>query len=64
MQVFVTRNNVGMMINADMNVKNSLTKEYVIRDLFGILVIMSVNTINHVMLENIQIMQIVNVEKG
>ena len=37
--------------NADVNVKNRLTKEYVIKDLFGIQVI--VNVINHVMLENI-----------
>ena len=40
-----------MKINADMNAKN--TKEYVIKDLIGILVILNVNVINHVMLENI-----------
>ena len=39
---FVIVNNVGMMMNADMNAKNSLAKEYVIRDLFGIQVIVSV----------------------
>ena len=50
MQVFVIINNVGIMINADVDAKNWLTKEYVIKDLFGIQVI--VNVINHVMLEN------------
>ena len=52
MQVFVTINNVGIKINADVIVKNWLTKKYVIRDLFGILVIVNVNVINNVMLEN------------
>ena len=42
-----------MKINADVNAKNSLTKEYVIKDLFGIQVIANVNMINHVMLQNI-----------
>ena len=41
------------VINADVNVKNQLTKECVIKDLFSILVIVSVNVINHVILENI-----------
>ena len=59
MQVFVTRNKDGMKTDADENVKNSLTKECVIKDLFGILVIVSVNMINHVMLENIYIIKIV-----
>ena len=31
MQVFVTVNNVGIKINADINVKNWLTNEYVIK---------------------------------
>ena len=53
MQVFVIVNNVGMMINADANAKNSLTNKYVIMDLFRIQVIVSVNVINRVMLENI-----------
>ena len=35
MQVFVIIN-VGMKINADMNVKNQLIKVVVINDLFGI----------------------------
>ena len=45
-QVFVIINNVGIMINADVNVKNCLTKEYVIKNLFGILAIVNVNVIN------------------
>ena len=48
MQVFVIINNVGIKINDDVNVKNYLTKEYVIKYLFGILVIVNVNVINHV----------------
>ena len=43
MQLFVIKNNTGIMINADVNVKNELIKECVIKDLFGILVIVSVN---------------------
>ena len=39
MQAFVIINNVGMMINAGVNAKNWLIKVYVIKDLFGILVI-------------------------
>ena len=46
MQVFVIINNVGIMINADANAKNWLTKEYVIKDLFGIQVIVNVSVIN------------------
>ena len=45
-------NNVGMMINVDVNVKNWLAKVVVIKDLFG-LVNMNVNVINHMILENI-----------
>ena len=63
MQVFVTINKDGMMTIADVNVKNQLTKGYVIKDLFGILVIVSVNVINHAILENIWIINIVSVEK-
>ena len=63
MQVFVIVNDVAMMINEDVNAENSLTKEYVIRDLFGIQVIVSVNVINHVMLENIEIMKTVSAGK-
>ena len=53
MKVFVTVNNIGIKINVDVNVKNSLTMEDVIKDLFGILVIVNVNVINYVMLESI-----------
>ena len=42
-----------MKINAGANAKNSLTEEYVIKDLFGIQIIMNVNMISHVMLKNI-----------
>ena len=42
-----------MKINADVNVKNLLTKEYVIKDLIVILAIVNENVINHAMLENI-----------
>ena len=55
MQVFVTINKDGMMTNADVNVKNYLAKERVIKDLFGILVIVRVNVINHAILENIEL---------
>ena len=53
MQVFVIISKVRIKINVDVNVKNWLTKEYVTKDLFGILVIVNVNVINHVILENI-----------
>ena len=33
MPVFVIRNSIGMMINAGVNVRNWLIKEYVIEDL-------------------------------
>ena len=46
-QAFVIINNVGMMINVDANVKNWLIKVYVIKDMLEILVIVSVNAINH-----------------
>ena len=39
--------------------KKELTKEYVIKDLIEILAIKNVNVINHVMLENIQIIKTV-----
>ena len=63
MQVFVIVNKGGMKINADVNAKNKLLKVYVIKDLFGILLIVSVNVINYVILESIQITKIVIVEK-
>ena len=39
-------------IKADVNIKNWSTKQYVIKDLFGILAIVNVDVINYVMLEN------------
>ena len=64
MQMLVIINNVGMMINVDANVKNWLIKVYAIKDMLGILVVVSVNAINHVMLASIWIMKTVSVEKG
>ena len=46
-------NNVVMKINAGVNAKNRLIKVYARKDLFGILVIVSVNVINHVKLVSI-----------
>ena len=39
-------------------------KEYVINDLFEILVIVNVSVINHVMLENIETIKVVKVKKN
>ena len=55
--------NVGNIINVDVNANNLLTKVNVMMDLFGILVYANVNVINHAMLENIQIMEVVSLEK-
>ena len=63
MQVFVTINKGGMKINAGVNAKNWLIKELVIKDLFEILVIVSVNVKNHAILLSIQIMKTVNVKE-
>ena len=51
--VFVIINNVRMMINAGVNTKNWLIKAYAIKDLSGILVIVSVNVINPVIFASI-----------
>ena len=51
-----------IMINVDVNVKNWLIKGYVIRGIFGILVIANVNVINHVMVVSILIIK--SVEKS
>ena len=51
--MFVIINNIRIKRNVDMNAKNLMTKECVIKDLFGILVIVNVNVIKHVMLVNI-----------
>ena len=48
MQVFVMINNVGIKINVDVSVRNYLTKEDMVKNLFGILVFMNENVINHV----------------
>ena len=46
-------NKDAVKINTDVNVKNCLEKDYVMKDLFGTQVIVNVNVIHHVMLENI-----------
>ena len=51
--IFVIINNVGIKINADVNGTNSLINEGVIKDLFGILVIVSLNVIKRVIMVNI-----------
>ena len=53
MQVFVIIDNVKIMINVGVDAKNSLIKMYATEDLFGILVIVSVNVINHAILVSI-----------
>ena len=54
MQSFVIINNVGMMINVNAKKSKKLIgKVYVIEDIFGILVTVNVNVINHVMLVSI-----------
>ena len=64
MAVLVIINNVGMSINPGVNVKNWLIKVYVIKDVFEILVIMSANLINHVILVSNYTMKTVYVEKS
>ena len=61
--VFVIINNIGMRINAGANAKNWLMKAYAIKDLFGILVIVSVNFINPVILVSIYTKKLVSVKK-
>ena len=48
MQVFLTINKDGMKINVDANANNLLANEYVMGNVFGILVAASANLINHV----------------
>ena len=62
-KMFVVINNIGIKINVDVNAKNKLIKECVIKDLFGILVIVSVNVVKRVILVNVQTMKIVNAQK-
>ena len=57
--MFVIINSVGIKINADKNAKN-----YLIKDLFVALVIVSVNVIKRVILVNISTMKIVSAEKS
>ena len=53
MQVFVIINKDEMKINVDVNAKNCLAKEYVIKDLLVILAAVNVDVINHAMMDNI-----------
>ena len=64
MQVFVIINNVAMMINADGDIKNQLIKEIVMKDLFGILVIVNMNVKNYLILDSIQVMKVLSVEEN
>ena len=64
MQVFVMINSVEITVNANVNPGNYLAKVDVIIDFFAILVYANMNVINHVMLENIQIIKIVDVERS
>ena len=63
-KMFVIINSVGIKINVDLNVNNQLVNEYVIKDLFGILVTVSVNLIKLMILVKIQTIKIVNAEKN
>ena len=51
------------MKNVDVNLKNLLPKVYAIKDLFGILVIVNVNVINHVTQDKAQIIKNLSTEK-
>ena len=63
MQAFVIIDNVGMMISAGVNAKNSLIKTYAIKDLFVIQIIANVNAIKHVILVSIQTIKVVRARK-
>ena len=60
MQAFVKINNFGIMINAGLNLKNWLIKAYGIKDLFEILIVVSMNVTNHVILVIISTMKVVS----
>ena len=60
---FVIINNVGMVINTGVNAKKLLIKAYTIKDLFGILVIVSANVLNPVILVSILTTKIVSPKK-
>ena len=47
MQVFAILKKGGLKINADVNVNNWLTEDYVIKDFFRIVVIAITSAINH-----------------
>ena len=64
MQLYVIINSVGIKINVDVNLKNLLIKGYVIKDLFEIPVVVSVDVIKLVMSVNIWTIKIVNAEKN
>ena len=64
MQEFVIINNAGMMVNVGVNAMNYLIKVCATKDLFRILVIVSVNVINHVMLVSISTIKIVSSGKN
>ena len=51
--MLVIINNVGMMINAGLNANSELIKAHAIKDLFGIIVIVSINVKNAVNLVSI-----------
>ena len=53
-----------MKINAGVNVKNLLIKTVAINGLLGIVAIVNMNVIDHMILENIQIMKTVNIEEN
>ena len=53
-----------MMINAGVNAKNKFIKMYVIKDLFGIIIIVIFNVINHVIFVNIYTMKTIFVGKN
>ena len=57
MQVLVIINNIETKVNVDVNVKNWLTKEHMIMDLFGIVVTVNVSVVNRVISGNIWIIK-------
>ena len=57
MQVLVIINNIETKVNVDVNVKNCLTKEHMIMDLFGIVVTVNVSVVNRVISDNIWIIK-------
>ena len=62
--MFAIINNVKMMINIDVDAKNWLIKAYAIKDLFEILVTVSVNVINTVILVSIYTTKFVSAKKS